>query len=81
MCLSVDALVVCYNIVESLSCAVSMIICNISISDISFFQFVGEILRLASLSMVADLTISYHFSLGLPTLLNPAHTLFTIGLD
>ena len=68
-----------YRISDSLSFAVSMITCNISTSDISAFQFADRIFRIVSLSMIADLTTSYHLSLGLPTLLCPAHTLLPLG--
>ena len=68
-----------YNILESLSLVVSMIICSISISDMVVFQFASRMFRRVSLSMIADLTTPSHLTFGLPTLLCPAHTLLPLG--
>ena len=71
--------VIVYNMLDSLSLAVSMMMCSISISDMLVFQFAGRTFRRVSLSMIAHLTTSYHLGLGLPTLLCPAHTLLPFG--
>ena len=74
-----DIVVIVYNMLDSLSLAVPMMICSISMSDMLVSQFEGRTFRRMSLSMIADLTTSYHLSLGLPTLLCPVHMILPLG--
>ena len=81
MCLSIDALVMSYDMFKSLSCAVPMIICNISISDISFFQFAGKNIKISKFVYGSRSDYFVPFQFGPTHSSEPRPYSFTIGLD